>query len=702
MREGLRNSKENGCYTESQESLEQKKTELLRITNSLNIAQEVAMLGSWDYDVKKNHIYWSDMLFSIVGVEKPENVMSYEKMLEMVFPEDREYIEKSVQAAIQSGAEVDLIYRIVRPDHSLITVQVKGVVKRNPEGKVTRIIGILRDISEQIETENRYKNIFNNLDVGIWSKDICSNRIVYASPAIERLTGYNANEFLSGEKQWIDLLHPEDRKIFFNHTNKLASGKLSQYQYRIIDAFGNVKWIEGKSIPTFNKKGELIKVDGIVQDISERKQQEEIINFFAYHDYLTELPNRRKFDQKLEELIATSQDHHEHFALYFLDMDRFKFVNDTLGSEIGDSLLLKITNRLLSLGDHHEVYRIGGDEFIIIQHDLSEKDPQTFGNEILRKIQKPFKVRGYEIHITTSIGISVFPDDGDTVRNLIMNSDAALYRAKELGKNNVQHLTKSVNIVPYKRFILENELRNAILKEEFVLNYQPRVDTLSGEIVGAEALIRWNHPEWGVISPADFIPLAEETELINDISDWVINQVIRQLHNWRGMGYQLIPISINLSAKTLMKEGLVNKIQSVLLKYSILPSLIEIEITEDSLIKNEGSTLTTIEQLRELGIAITIDDFGTGYSSIGYLKKFKVDYIKIDRSFIKEILENKEDSTIVQSIILLAKGFQSKIVAENVETEEQLEFLKFLQCHHVQGFLFSKPIPAEHFTTLLK
>jgi EAL domain-containing protein (putative c-di-GMP-specific phosphodiesterase class I) len=282
-----------------------------------------------------------------------------------------------------------------------------------------------------------------------------------------------------------------------------------------------------------------------------------------------------------------------------------------------------------------------------------------------------------------------------------MNTDAALYRAKELGKNNVQLFNKSLNMESYKRFILENDLRKAIKRNEFILHFQPRVDTVTGTMVGAEALIRWNHPKWGLVSPGEFIPLAEETGFINEMSDWVIQEVCEQLEEWKEKEFQLVPISINLSAKTLMKADLVQKIKKSLAACSIPPCFMEIEITEDSLIKNEGSALRAIQLLRDFGIAISIDDFGTGYSSIGYLKKFKVDYIKIDRTFIKDIHENIEDSTIVQSIILLAKGFSLKIVAEGVETQQQLEVLKKLKCHIIQGYLFSKPLPAHQFAKLL-
>jgi diguanylate cyclase (GGDEF)-like protein/PAS domain S-box-containing protein len=549
------------------------------------------------------------------------------------------------------------------------------------------------------ENKKRLDTMAENLEIGIWSMNYETKQMVFASSALEKLTGYRAEAFLSGLIIWSDLVYPTDIENYNHLQAKLSNGEMLNHQYRILTATGEIKWIEDRIFPLLNEVGELIKLDGIVQDISERKLYEEKINFFAYHDYLTELPNRRMLDQRLETAISKSSQ--ETFALFYLDMDRFKFVNDTLGHEIGDKLLCEISSRLLTLSEQGSVFRNDGDEFALIQNNLSGMDPITLGKKLIEEIEKPFYIEGYDIKITTSIGIGIFPDDGETAKELKMNTDAALYRAKEMGKNNAQLFNKSLNIESYKRFTLEADLRKSIQNNQFILHYQPRVNTVSGEIVGAEALIRWNHPKWGMVSPIEFIPLAEETGFINEMSDWVIEQVCKQLHSWKRNGYQLVPVSINLSGKTLMRSDLVYRIKEMLSTYQLSPSLIEIEITEDSLIKNESFALSTIRLLKEMGIAIALDDFGTGYSSIGYLKKFNVDYIKIDRSFIKDLQEDSEDTTIIQSIIILAKGFQLKIVAEGVETEKQWKLLKRLNCHYVQGYLFSKPIPVEQLTSLL-
>jgi diguanylate cyclase (GGDEF)-like protein/PAS domain S-box-containing protein len=691
--------------------LHEKEEELVNKTNSLILAEEIAMLGSWDYDLENDYVYCSDQLYQILGIENKESMIpTYQNLLNLIYSEDRVIFDYHFQRTKKTGITMDLVYRLRKQDNTLVTVHTRAEAEMDANGRVIRLIGILQDISDQVltetklkESEEKFKTIARNLDVGIWSLDIRSKQIVYASPGLEKITGFANENFLSGEKSWNELIHPDDIERFLALQPNLARGKMNHHQYRIITATGETKWMEDKTFPTLDSDGKLIRLDGIVQDISERRLGEERINFFAYHDYLTELPNRRMFEDELEKMISAFKGNNK-LALMYIDLDRFKFVNDTLGHAIGDELLRQVSKRLsLLVVGQGSLFRNGGDEFSIILNEISDsKDPVALGQAIIKEIEKPFSIEGYEMKITASVGIGIFPEDGKTIKELKMNTDAALYRAKELGKNNVQVFTRSLNIESYKLFMLETDLRKAILKEQFTLHYQPRVNTFTGEIVGAEALIRWNHPKWGLVSPAEFIPLAEESELINEIGEWVFKQVCIQLYKWTTTeGCNPVPISINLSAKTFLKADLVPIFQNYLVQYNIPSSLLEIEITEDSIIKNEATVLNTLKLFKELGISISLDDFGTGFSSIGYLKKFNADYIKIDRSFIKDMLENDGDYAIVNSIILLAKGFQLKVVAEGVETEEQRKALEDLNCTYSQGYLFSKPLAVEQFEKLL-
>lgn len=697
-------------FVRNQTELIQKEIALTKLTNSLNLAQEIARLGSWDYDLDTNLVLCSDSLLDILGINSNRTMVTlYENLLNMLYsPEEQEYFDYHFQQLKRNGGKIELEYRVRILDETIITLQTTAQAIKDQSGRVIRIIGVARDVSKRVLTESKlrdseekYENIVNNIEIGIWSMNLNLRKIVYASPAVCKITGYNPEIFLRGEKSWGDLIHPDDRKKYLEYQSLLLNGRSIHRQYRIMTANGETKWIEDKTFPILDTEGNLIRLDGIIQDISERKQNEERIKYIANHDYLTELPNRRMFDQRLKELILTYKNEEDKFALFYLDIDRFKFLNDTLGHEIGDILLKEISIRLKTAAGVNSTFRLGGDEFAVILTNIYNKDPITFGQELRIVIEKPFRIEGYDINITTSVGVNIFPDDGDTLKELKMNSDVALYQAKELGKNNVQSFTRSLTNGSYQRFSLENDLWNAIRNDEFLLHYQPRFDTSSGEMVGAEALIRWIHPEKGMVSPATFIPLAEESELINEIGDWVMKTACNQLKKWQEQGKSVVPISINVSAKSLMKAELVRNMNKYLSEHAISPSLIEIEITEESLISNEGLGLSTIEKLRNMGFAIALDDFGTGYSSIGYLKKSKMDYLKIDRSFIKDIHQSAGDLKIVESIILLAEGFGLKVVAEGVEEKEQWEVLKKLNCHYIQGYLLSKPLPTEVFTNML-
>ncbi|MFS0864727.1 EAL domain-containing protein [Fredinandcohnia sp. 179-A 10B2 NHS] len=701
-----------GCYiiAENLTEHDNKEAELLRITNSLNLAQEVAKIGSWDYDITTDNVYCSDSLFTLLGLKKNENSFArYKNLIEMVHPDDRIRVDAAFQLAKTTGNLMDIEYRVYKGDHTIISVHVRAAAQKNTEGKVIRLIGVLYDISEQVmtlnklyESERRFKTIVENAEVGLYSLNYVTNRVLYGSPAVADLIGIHLEKLFSGELKWVDYIHPDDLSTYKAKFKEILKREKGQLQYRIINNHGEVKWVEDKLFLIKNSNGDIERIDGIILDITERVHREEEIYFNAFHDYLTELPNRRLFDKKLDEIILDYTNKDKKFALLYLDMDRFKYINDTLGHEIGDLLLCEVAKRLSTKSVPNTVFRIGGDEFAILQIDIDVNDSSEFGKKLIKEIEQPFYIDGYELHITTSIGISIFPDDGQTLKELKMKSDIALFRAKELGKNNAQYFTKALNSNSFQRYTLENELRKAIKNKDFVLHYQPRVDTFTGEIVGAEALIRWNHKQWGIVSPKEFIPLAEETGLIDDITEWVFEQVCSQLSAWKQTGLKLVPISINLSASTLMRADLVKNISDNLNKYSISASLIEIEITENALFQNDGICLRSINQLRKIGVLIAIDDFGTGYSSIGYLKKFKVDFIKIDRSFINQINESEKDAAIVKSIIMLGEGLGIKIVAEGVETVKQWVCLTSLKCHYIQGYLFSKPLPEEEYRNLLQ
>ncbi|MCH6269290.1 EAL domain-containing protein [Neobacillus citreus] len=573
-------------------------------------------------------------------------------------------------------------------------------------GEVVGIYGIAKDISKLIQTETRLKEsetqfqqIYESLNLGVWSWDIRARKVVYVSSGIETLSGIKKEDFMNGSRDWIELIHPEDLKCFEQSQMELRKGENCIYQYRIVDSSGEIKWVEARTFPILDSDGALVRLDGLVTDIHNKKLEYDQINYYAYHDYLTDLPNRRLFEEKLERLV---RNYKEEFVLFYLDLDRFKFVNDTLGHSGGDQLLKEAAKRLgRHLTENDLLVRLGGDEFAIILTNCHPKAANEVALKIQREFESPFIIQDYHLHITNSIGIGIFPRDGRTMNELCANTDIALYRAKGLGKNNIQFYTPSMTTEFHQQFLMVNDLMKAIQEEQFILHYQPKVDPKTRKIKGAEALIRWNHPERGILPPDHFIPLAEETNLIIDLGDWVIGEVCKQIKQWLDGGNTIVPISINISAKRFLKDDLVSKLQMILAETNIDPKWLEFEITETSLIQNEIKVLATINALKESGIAISLDDFGTGYSSINYLKKFKVDFLKIDRSFINAIHSSFDDEAIIKSILYLAQELKIKVVAEGVETEEQLDFLLKHKCSLIQGYLFSKPVDVAAFSQLL-
>ena len=440
-----------------------------------------------------------------------------------------------------------------------------------------------------------------------------------------------------------------------------------------------------------------------IRDITKQKQDQELITHMAYYDGLTDLPNRRMFNDHLNAKIIQAKENNKPLTMMYLDMDRFKYINDSLGHHTGDRILQDIAKRLKeSVREDDFVARIGGDEFNILLPETSRESGLEIAETIMDRFNSPFYLDNYEFFITTSIGISVFPYDGEDSITLMKNADAALYRAKEQGKNKVKIFHSGMNIHSYRTFILQNDLRKALERKELTLYYQPRVDLESGMIQSVEALIRWDHPNWGIILPAEFIPLAEETGQIVEIGEWVLQSACKQSMLWQEAGLAPIRVAVNFSSQQFMQKDLIEKISGLIKETGISPHLIEIEITESTVIKNELSITNVLNQIRKMGIMISIDDFGSGYSSLSYLRGFPVHTIKIDKSFIQDMsIHSQESIAFVASIISLANSLNMSIIAEGVETEDQLDILRKNNCKEIQGYLFCPPVSVEEFEEFL-
>ncbi len=444
------------------------------------------------------------------------------------------------------------------------------------------------------------------------------------------------------------------------------------------------------------KSGEVVGVIGVATDITERKQAEKRLVQLANFDSLTGLPNRSLFRDRLKHAVAQAHRKKHLVALLFLDLDRFKMINDSLGHHAGDELLKAVSKRLLvNAREEDTVARLGGDEFTVILEGItSSEDATIVARKILQVMGKPFVLDGHEVFVTTSVGITIFPIDASGIDELLKNADTAMYRAKEHGRNNYQFYTADMNAKAVEHLIMEGSLRHALERDEFILHFQPQVDLHSREITGMEALLRWNHPDLGLLYPNQFMLLAEETGLIISIGEWVLEQACKQAVEWRDRGIPPLRMAVNLSALQFRKNDLVAVIAGILDFSGLDPQFLELEITESFLMENVDSAITKLQDLSALGVHLAIDDFGTGYSSLSYLKRFPLNALKIDQSFVRDISTDSDDAAIVEAIIALAHSLHLRVMAEGVETEEQLNFLRTRGCDLVQGFLVSHPLCA--------
>lgn len=496
-----------------------------------------------------------------------------------------------------------------------------------------------------------------------------------------------------------DVSHEENYSVRAEKWNDDELGTL-------IDGFNEMlDQIQNRDAALQKAHGELSERVAELQDeVSHRQRAEDRLNYLAHYDSLTNLPNRVLFVDRLGQALSRAPWRKRFVAVMFLDLDNFKRINDTLGHNVGDLLLKEVAKRLTaSVRAGDAVSRLGGDEFTIILADVAQ--PQHVFNiarMILETVSKPYMLDKHELFLTTSIGISLFPNDGEDSETILKNADTAMYKAKELGKNNYQLYSNEMNIRAIERLSLESNLRHAVEQEEFTLHFQPIIDTKTGDILGAEALIRWQHPTLGIVSPGQFIPLAEETGLIIPIGEWVIRTACAQVKAWQDEGLPPLGIAINLSARQFQQKDLFSSVKSILQPSGFDPKYLELELTESIFLQNVESTTITLRDLHSLGIEISIDDFGTGYSSLSYLKRFPIGTLKIDQSFVRDITSDPDDAAIVNAIIIIAHSLNMKVIAEGVETEDQFQFLREHHCDKVQGFLVSRPLPAEAFKKLLK
>ncbi len=544
----------------------------------------------------------------------------------------------------------------------------------------------------------RFKLLFDRNLAGVYRATV-EGRILDCNDACARILGFSSRTELMARGIPASFWNEPERQAMLLRLRE--EGSVSNFETSLRRSDDTQVWVLQNVSLVRGSQGEEI-LEATLIDISDRKRAEEQIRYQAYHDSLTGLPNRTLFKDRLTVALNYAQRHGDQVAVLFLDLDHFKVVNDTLGHTVGDDLLQGIAERLKAcVRAEDSVARVGGDEFtLLLMNPQSVNDATAVARKILQAVGRPIAVDGHELYITTSIGISFYPADGEDAETLLKNADNALYRAKEAGRNSYQLCSPFLTRRAADRLSLENALHQALERQEFLVHYQPQLDLRTQELVGVEALMRWDRPGKGVVRPAEFIPIAEETRLILPIGEWVLETACRQAHLWHDAGSPL-RIAVNFSARQFQQPNLVALIREALERSSLDPRSLEVEITESTAMHNPALTADILLDLKKLGITIAIDDFGVGHSSLNYLKRFPIDAIKIDRAFVEDITRGGSDAAIVSAVIAMAKALKLRVIAEGVETEEQLNFLKEHGCFEFQGYLLSRPLPAEAVTEMV-
>jgi diguanylate cyclase (GGDEF)-like protein/PAS domain S-box-containing protein len=656
----------------------------------------------YEVDLAGNFVLVSGAFCRLLGYAEPELVGR--NVREFQGPEVAASIFRAFSDVYRTGIPTKgYDWEMVRKDGDEILVEGSAHLIKNEHGRSVGFHGILRDVTARRlaeralrESEARFRSLTQLSSDWYWEQD---NELRFI-----RFEGPRKTDFGS-------YLGKTAREIGFeveggggdSYFTLLRGARPYRDVVMSYVLFGEKRYLSISGEPIFDR-GRFGGYRGVARDITERKRADERVHYLATHDELTGLPNRTKFSQILNHAIKQARAANGTFAVLFIDLDRFKIINDSLGHAPGDVLLSAIGARLgQSLRVTDAVGRLGGDEFVLLLQDVNSREHvSTIAREILSAIIKPVILLGQECRVTASIGIAMYPADGQDEQSLTKNADVAMYRAKEEGKNNFRFYSRDIMGQSIERLMLESSLRSALERNEFFLHYQPKKSLATGDITGVEALLRWNHPELGVVSPQSFIPLAEDTGLIVPIGRWLMKTACAQNMAWQRLGLPAVGMAVNLSARQFGDEHLLDYIDEALADAGLPPELLELEITESMVMKNAEGAVKLLIDIKQRGVRLAIDDFGTGYSSMALIKRFPLDTLKIDRSFVREIPQNPEDNAIAEAIIGMAKALGLSVVAEGVETAEQESFLRTRACDEMQGFLFSKPLAPDAFAAMMR
>lgn len=636
-----------------------------------------------------------------------------------IHPDDRTRVLAEWRIAARSPAPFQAEYRFLPGDDRVVWTRINSAAIRDGKAFVGAIQTV-EDISERkaaelellvaesalFEEKERAQVTLDSIGDAVLTTDL-QGRVTYLNPAAMTMTGWPSEQAIGSPLDDVFRIidgnsrqttgNPAKIAIAENRTIGLADNCM------LVRRDGLELAINDSAAPIHDRDGAVVGAVLVFEDVSESRAMTLKMSHLARHDFLTGLPNRMLLTERLSQAIGQAHRHHRQVVLFFLDLDYFKNINDSLGHAIGDQLLQSVGERLMAtVRTTDTVCRQGGDEFVILLPEIEHpQDAALIAQKLLDAFALPHHVGGQELHITLSIGISIYPDDGLELDSVMQSADTAMYHAKKSGRNNFQFFRADMNTLAVRRLLIESNMRRTLRMGEFMLNYQPQINLLTGKITSAEALIRWDDPELGSLSPMQFVPVAEECGLIVPIGRWVLGEACRQVKAWLDAGLPAVPISVNISAVEFRHKNFLQGVSQILAETGLSPDYLELELTESVLMHDVESSAAVLESLKTMGIRLAIDDFGTGYSSLAYLKRFPITSLKIDQSFVREITTDSNDATIVTAVVGMGRNLNHRVVAEGVETREQFELLEARQCPEGQGFLFSYPLPAEDFAKLL-
>ena len=684
--------------------------EALRLSETRSSeVQRIAKVGNWDWNIVTNELWWSDEIYRMFGMDPRGFGCTYEAFLERVHPEDREYVNDAVQRTLACHEPYSIRHRIVLSDGTEKIVHEKAEVVLDDQGAIMRMVGTVQDVTdykrieeEVYRSEARLKEAEHLAKIGSWEWNMLSET-EWWSDGLYSIFEKDPATFRPGFESFVKMLHPGDR-IRLEKWKKAVVKRPTRegpVELRIMLESGREKVIVSRTDVRRDGKGRPLSVIGTVQDVTERKRVEARVEYLATHDDLTALPNRAMFHELLLRAIKSAERYSKQGAVLFMDLDGFKYINDSLGHSAGDELLRAIGRRLqVALRQSDCAARLGGDEFCVLAEHIGDPaDASSLAEKCLAVIAEPITIAGRELRPRASIGIALFPGDGQDAQTLMKAADSAMYAAKHDSQSRFEFYTSELTVDAERRMALEHDLRRSIELGDFVLHYQPQVDLATGQMLSVEALIRWMHPTRGLVGPAEFIDIAEKTDLIEKLGDWSLRTACRDVVGWNERRTTPIRAAVNISSQHFKDGRIIESVASALRETGLDPDLLEIEITERVMQASE-ETLSTFYRLRELGVHIAIDDFGTGYSCLESLRQLPIDTLKIDRRFIHDLLHSPEIPAILGTIVAMGRAMNLRVIAEGVETVEQVQYLCGMRCELAQGYFFSKPTTSDRIVEL--